>query len=70
MPERAGLRVREQAEASGYNIKRLAEESGIDYSVVHNYWHNRPLRVDLEILTRLAKVLKVRPSALIADPDE
>jgi transcriptional regulator with XRE-family HTH domain len=70
MSERAGLRVREQAEALGYSIKRLAEEAGVDYSVVQSYWHNRPLRVDLEVLTRLAKVLQVRPSALIADPDE
>jgi transcriptional regulator with XRE-family HTH domain len=61
------LRVKEIAESKGYNILRLSRESGVHYSTVLQYWHNRLRRVDFEVLQKLARALNVTVKDLIAD---
>jgi transcriptional regulator with XRE-family HTH domain len=53
------LRVREQAEAQGYSIRRLSHESGVPYQTVFRYWHNYIRSPNPDILKKLAQVLKI-----------
>jgi putative transcriptional regulator len=57
-------RVRKLAEAKGMNISQLAEASGMAYSSVLDYWHNRGRRIDLLNVERLCKALDCTPADL------
>jgi transcriptional regulator with XRE-family HTH domain len=61
------LRIKEIAESKGYNILRLSRESGVRYSTVIQYWHDRLKRIDVEVLQKLARTLNVTVKDLIAD---
>jgi DNA-binding Xre family transcriptional regulator len=63
--KRAQVRVKEVAEVQGYNIKTLSEKSGLAYPIVHKYWHNQVVRVDLGTLTSLARALQCKETDLI-----
>ena len=64
----ARLRVREIAEAQGYNMSQLQRQSGVTMPSIRRYWYNtrdgkasgEPLReVDLVVLEAIARVLGV-----------
>lgn len=57
-------RVRKLAEAKGMNISQLAEASGMAYSSVLDYWHNRGRRIDLINVERLCRALDCTPADL------
>lgn len=54
-------KVRQLAEARGWNIGQLAEEAEIAYSSALDFWHGRARRVDLAVLNRLCNALECRP---------
>ena len=54
-------KVRQQAEAQGWNIGRLAEEAKIAYSSALDIWHGRARRIDLAVLNRVCNALKCTP---------
>jgi putative transcriptional regulator len=62
---RIELRVRDVAEGKGMNIQDLANKSGIAYSTVLDFWHDRIRRVDKDTLNRLCEALEVTPGELI-----
>jgi len=53
------LKVKELAEAKGWNISRLSEASGVSYPQTLSLWHNRTRRYDSETLKRIADALDV-----------
>jgi transcriptional regulator with XRE-family HTH domain len=70
----ARLRLRELAEARGYNMSSLSRESKLTINMVRRYWYNTanglmdgpPLsEVSLPALDALAAVLGVEPGDLI-----
>ena len=72
----ARLRLREVAEAQGFNMSLLQRQSGLTMGVVRRYWYNtanglaegEPLEmVSLQHINRLAEVLKVRPGELLEE---
>ncbi len=63
----ARINIRHLAEAKGLNITTLAEAAGIAYTTAHKLWHGQTLRVDLENLAAVARVLGVRTGDLIED---
>lgn len=68
--KRACMKLREVAQRKGYTIKALSEKSGLAYSVVHKYWNDQVMRVDLGTLTTLARVLECRETELIQDSQD
>lgn len=65
----ARVNIRHLAESKGYNITSLAEAAGIAYTTAHKLWHGQTIRVDLENLASVARVLKVRTGDLIEDDE-
>ena len=72
------LKVKELAEARGYNMSRLQRESGVTMPSVRRYWYNtrdgknegEPLKeVDLAVLAAIARVLGVKSRDLLSDED-
>jgi len=53
------IKVKELAEAKGWNISRLSEASGVSYPQTLSIWHNRILRYDAQTLQRIAAALEV-----------
>lgn len=66
----ARLKVRELAEAQGFNITTLAQEAEVSYPTMHALWHGRTLRVDLSTLSAVARALGVKAGELIVDEPE
>jgi transcriptional regulator with XRE-family HTH domain len=54
------IKVKELAEAKGWNISRLSEASGVSYPQTLAIWHDRIRRIDASTLDRLAGALGVR----------
>jgi len=74
----ARLRVKEEAEARGFNMSQLQRQSGLTMGVVRRYWYNTanglaegdPLEmVSLLHINRLAEVLTVSPGDLLQEED-
>lgn len=59
-------KVRQLAEAKGWNIGILAEKAGIAYSSALDFWHGRPRRADLAVMNRLCNALDCTPCDLFA----
>jgi DNA-binding Xre family transcriptional regulator len=64
---KARLRVRELAEAKGWNITDLSFESRLAYSQAHRIWHDNVSQLDFNTLEKLARALNVRIGDLFAD---
>jgi len=65
------LRLREIAEARGFNISQLQRQTGLDMGMIRRYWYNEgrkgPLtEVNLIALDKIAQVLGVKPGDLLA----
>jgi DNA-binding Xre family transcriptional regulator len=61
------LRVKEVAEAKGYNMSTLSRAADVPFSTVRRLWRNPNYEVRLGTLQRIAKVLNVPTSELIED---
>jgi putative transcriptional regulator len=57
-------RLREIAEPERWNVKKLAEQTGLAYGSVYAIWNDTARRVDLDTLDKLASILKVAPGDL------
>lgn len=57
---RARLRIRELAEAQGYNITTLAHASGLSRDTIRAYWREELERLDWRVMTRIARVLGIK----------
>jgi len=64
------LRVRTVAEAQGYTIRRLHEDSGVSYDMVLKYWHNQVRRIDTATPAAPAKTLQPTSIDLLEEVPE
>ncbi len=63
----ARWKLKEVAEAQGWNPHSLAIEAKLSYNTVRPIWFGMAKRADLETLSKLAKVLGVAPGDLIGE---
>ena len=64
------LKVREIAEAKGFNISTLSRAADVPFSTVRRVWRNPYYEIKLATLQKLAVTLGVPTSELIEDvPD-
>ncbi len=61
------LRVRELAEARGFNMSSLARASGLGFSTVKRLWRDPYRETSTVTLDRISKALGVPSSELIED---
>ncbi len=64
------LRVKEVAEAKGFNISTLSRKADVGISTVRRLWHEPSRNVDFYVLERIAKALEVPATELIEDVAE
>lgn len=65
------LRVKEVAEAKGFNISMLSRKADVGISTVRRLWHEPYRSAGFYVLERIAKALDVPATDLIEDvPDE
>jgi DNA-binding Xre family transcriptional regulator len=65
------LRVKELAEARGFNILTLSRAAQLSYTSVHGLWHAKADQYNRKTLDRVAATLGVRVSDLFAgDPED
>ena len=58
-------RVRQIAEAQGFNVRLLAERTGLTYNTVHSLWRGHTSRIDLATLERVCEALNAQPGELL-----
>lgn len=64
------LKIKEVAEAQGYNISSLSRKSDVPFNTVRRAWKNPHYEIRLGALYRIAKALDVTTGDLIEDiPD-
>ena len=61
----AGKKIRELRKKRGLTQEKLAELAEIDYKYVQRIEGKNPPNIKLETIAKLAKTLKVSPSALL-----
>lgn len=61
------VQIRQLRESQGLTQAALAEKSGVSRVTIARIEGGRQLRVDLEVLDRLARALGVAPGLLIAE---
>jgi putative transcriptional regulator len=59
-------RLRELAEPERWNVKKLAEKTGLAYGSVYGIWNDTARRVDLDTIDKLAYILQVTPGELFS----
>lgn len=64
------LRVKELAQAKGWNIQKLTDATGLAYSVVHGLWHDRVIQFNRNTLDTIAKALEVPVGDLFGTASE
>ncbi len=65
------LRIKEIAEAKGYNISTLSRASDVPFTTLRKAWRDPYYEIRLASLYKIAKTLGVATGDLIADePDE
>ncbi|MBX0326961.1 helix-turn-helix transcriptional regulator [Oscillochloris sp. ZM17-4] len=58
------LRIKELAEAKGWNIQQLSWNARLSYSSAHALWNDKPKQLDRPMLDRVARALEVNVSDL------
>jgi DNA-binding Xre family transcriptional regulator len=58
-------RLKQVAEARGFNRHQLSMQSGISYPTIDKYWSNEAIRYEGRVLDRLCEVLDCEPGDLI-----
>jgi transcriptional regulator with XRE-family HTH domain len=61
------LRVKEIAEAKGFNRSQLQIKSGVTLPLLNRYWSNNTTEIRLEALEKIAKALGVEASDLLEE---
>lgn len=61
------LRVRELAEARGWNVPRLSQEAKVPQTVVWEIWRNPERNTTKDVLDRIAAALEVKTKDLFDD---
>lgn len=64
------LMVKELAKQRGLQQKQLAEQSGVNVTVLGRYWNNHTGMVSLDVLARIARALGVSVKDLFEDEDK
>jgi DNA-binding Xre family transcriptional regulator len=64
------LKVKEVAQAKGYNISTLSRTSDVPLSTIRRAWHEPQYEIKLATLHKIAKTLGVRTIDLIEDVDD
>lgn len=64
------LRIKELAEAKGWNIQELSWRARLSYSSAHALWHDKPKQLDRKMLDRIAAALNVNVSDLFGGSPE
>jgi DNA-binding Xre family transcriptional regulator len=64
------LIIKELAEQKQISQSRLQREAGVTMNQLRRYWNNESESVVLDALTRIAKVLGVKPGDLIVVDDD
>lgn len=62
---RVGKKIRDLRKKRGLTQEKLAEFTGIDYKYLQRIEGKNPPNIKLETIAKLAKTLKVNPSALL-----
>jgi DNA-binding Xre family transcriptional regulator len=58
------LRIKELAEAKGWNIQQLSWRARLSYSSAHALWNDKPKQLDRAMLDRIALALGVNVNDL------
>jgi transcriptional regulator with XRE-family HTH domain len=61
------LRLREYRQRRGLSQAQLARMAGVRQATVSGLETGKSRRIELDLLEKLAKVLKVKPAALLVD---
>jgi transcriptional regulator with XRE-family HTH domain len=64
------LRVKEIAEAKGFNQSQLQIKAGVNMGVIRRYWYNETSAVQFEALEKIARALGVKPEELLTSEEE
>lgn len=64
------LRVKELAEARGWNVPRLSQESKVPQTVIWEIWRNPERNTTTDVLNRIAKALEVNVKELFDDDQQ
>ena len=65
------LRVKEVAEAKGYNMSSLARKTGLGFTTIKRLWKNPEEGAHIDTLYKVAKALDVKVDDLLEEiPDE
>lgn len=64
------LKVREVAEAQGYNMSSLSRRADIPYLTIKRVWKNPFYELKLATIAKIAKALNVRSIDLIEDVED
>lgn len=64
------LIIKELAEKQNLSQSRLQREAGITMNQLRRYWYNESESVVLDALSRIARVLGVKPGDLIVEDNE
>lgn len=60
------IKIQEMADKKNVTLYRIAEDTGINYSTLHQMKKNNVKMVSLEILQKLCDYLKCTPNDLLA----
>jgi DNA-binding Xre family transcriptional regulator len=66
----ARLIIKELAEQKQMSQSRLQREAGVTMNQLRRYWSNESESVVLDALSRIARVLGVKPGDLIVEDEE
>ena len=65
------LRIKEVAEAKGYNMSTLSRKSNVDFKTIKRVWRNPYYGTELNTLDKIARALEVEIADLIESlPDQ
>lgn len=65
------LRIKEVAQAKGYDMSKLSRATDISFNTIRRLWHNPLEGANVQTLARIAKVLDVTVNDLIEEvPDD
>jgi len=64
------VKIREVAEAQGYNMSSLSRKADVSFTTIKRFWRDPYRRIDTELLERVARALGVSIHELLEEvPD-
>jgi len=64
------LKIREVAEAQGYNMSSLSRRADVPYLTIKRVWKNPYYELKLATISKIARALNVRSADLIEDVED